>query len=144
MQRAHSVRLLNGRVVIDVRGDKYSSSVSTLTRARNNFFTVLSCEQWKFERDSAGNSIFIDRDDELFRHVLACSRTGRVSMDSMGDESLQQSLMIQVEEFCFHSLIPILAGPEHKHEEQRRIDAALPDGTLGAGHNATLNEYFGK
>jgi hypothetical protein len=68
---------INGKVILDVGGKRYSTSVETLTREKNTFFTALFSKQWKLERDPDDKSIFIDRDGKLFQHILAYFRTGK-------------------------------------------------------------------
>ena len=129
---------ISGRVILDVGGKKYSTSVETLTREKNTFFTALFSTQWKLELDPGDKSIFIDRDGKLFRHTLTYFRTGRVPLDVMSDESLRQSLIIEAEYFGLQGLHSILTG-------QRAISPFFSDGTLlRTGYKETLNEFYGK
>ena len=134
--------VVDGKVILDVGGEKYSTSVETLTREKNTFFTALFSRQWKLELDPADKSIFIDRDGKLFQHILAYFRTRKIPVDVMSNESLRQALIIEAEYFRLQDLLFILSTPER--EQQRRIDAFFLDGTLAAGYKAKLNEFYGK
>ena len=132
------------KVILNVGGEKYSTTVNTLTRERNTFFTALFFKQRPIERDPVDNSIFIDRDGKLFQHILAYCRTRTVPLDVMSHKSLRQALIIEAEYFRVYGLIFILTEPERKLEEQRRITASFPDGTLEAGYKTTLTEFYGR
>ena len=128
---------INGKVILDVGGKKYSTSVETLTREKNTFFTALFSTQWKLDLDPEDKSIFIDRDGKLFRHILTYFRTGKIPLNVVSDESLRQSLIIEAEYFRLHGLISIVT-------EQRRMETFFSDGTLGAGFKVKLYEFCEK
>ena len=127
----------DGKVILDVGGEKYSTSVDTLTRERNTFFTALFSKQWKLARDPVDNSIFIDRDGKLFQHILNYLRTRTVPLDVMSNESLQQCLIVEAEYFRLHGLISIVT-------EQRRMETYFTDGTLGSRFKVKLYEFCEK
>lgn len=115
---------VNTKVTLDVGGKKYKTSVATLTREKNTFFTAMFSQQWQLERDPKDDSIFIDRDGELFSHILAYLRTEVVPNDLVKVESMRQKLITEAEYFHLHKLIEIL----------RQFDQSpvpfLSDGTL--------------
>jgi hypothetical protein len=125
---------VKGKVILDVGGDKFTTSVETLTREKDSFFTALFSRQWELERDPKDDSIFIDRDGKLFTHILAYLRTDSVSNDIMTNETLRQSLILEAKYFHLHKLIQILMEPEqNKHE-----------GTLiSVEHKKKLSEFYG-
>ncbi|CAF1438613.1 unnamed protein product [Adineta steineri] len=142
-----STTLIKGKVILDVGGHKYTTSVDTLTREQNTFFAALFSRRWKLERDPNDNTIFIDRDGELFKYILAYLRTDKISNDIMANESIRQLLIIEAEYFCIHNLIHILTEPERKRQEEERfcIEEGFSNGTLlQPEHKLKLNEFYGK
>jgi len=133
---------VKGKVVLDVGGDKYSTTVETLTHEKNTFFTAMFSRQWELERDPKDDSIFIDRDGKLFTHILAYLRTDTVPNDVMENEALRQKLILEARYFHLHKLIEILTEPERKEAE--RINALFTSGTLlSVDHKKTLCELYG-
>ncbi|CAF2666924.1 unnamed protein product [Rotaria sp. Silwood2] len=124
---------IQGKVLLDVGGEKFSTSVETLTREKNTFFTALFSKQWQLERDPNDRSIFIDRDGKLFNYILAYLRTNKVSNDVWNNDSLHQLLIAEAEYFRLHNLIDILT------------DVLFPNGTLlQQEHKKKLNEFYSK
>jgi len=103
---------VKGKVILDVGGDRYATSVDTLTREKNSFFTAMFSRQWELERDPRDDSIFIDRDGKLFTHILAYLRTDSVPSEVMTNEALRQKLILEANYFHLHNLIEILTEPE--------------------------------
>lgn len=120
---------INGKVILDVGGDKYTTSVDTLTREKDTFFTALFSRQWQLERDPKDDSIFIDRNGKLFTHILEYLRTDLVPDDVMNNNSIRQSLIVEAKYFHLHKFVHILSKPEHKKEEER-INMIFRDSTL--------------
>ncbi|CAF3618799.1 unnamed protein product [Rotaria sp. Silwood1] len=124
---------IQGKVILDVGGDKYATSVETLTREKNTFFTALFSKQWQLERDPDDKSIFIDRNGKIFTYILEYLRSNTVPPNVMKDATLLSSLFIEAEYFRLHALIDILT------------DMYFPDGTLlQKEHKKKLNEFYGK
>jgi hypothetical protein len=122
---------IKGKVILDVGGEKLATSVETLTRVKDTFFTALFSKQWELERDPDDKSIFIDRDGKLFHHILAYLRTNKVPNDILNNESLCDLLITEAEYFRLHALIDILA--------------IFSNGTLlQHEHKTKLNEFYGK
>ncbi|CAF5083634.1 unnamed protein product, partial [Rotaria sp. Silwood1] len=94
---------IQGKVILDVGGDKFSTSVETLTREKNTFFTALFSKQWQLERDPDDESIFIDRDGKLFNYILAYLRTNKLSSDILNNDSLRELLLTEAEYFHLHA-----------------------------------------
>jgi hypothetical protein len=133
---------VKGKVILDVGGDKYATSVETLTREKNTYFTALFSRQWELERDPKDDSIFIDRDGKLFTHILAYLRTDSVSNDIMTNEPLRQNLILEAKYFHLHKLIEILMEPERKEAERLKIP--FRDGTLlSEDQQKKLSEFYG-
>lgn len=121
----------DGLVTLNVGGVSYTTMVKTLTHEKNTFFTALFSAQWQIEKDEKDNSIFIDRNGQLFTYIIEYLRTGLMSKDIWKNESLYQSVLIEAEYFCIHSLIS-------------KLDL-FPDGTLlETTHKNQLNTFYKK
>ncbi|CAF3999523.1 unnamed protein product [Rotaria sp. Silwood1] len=124
---------IKGMVILNVGGEKYTTSVETLTSEKDTFFTALFSKQWQIERDPDDKSIFIDRDGQLFNHILAYLRVNKVSSDIIKNEPLRELLLTEAEYFRLHSLIDILGN-------NYCFDGTL----LHPDHKKKLNEFYGK
>jgi N-acetylneuraminic acid mutarotase len=67
-----------GRVVLDIGGYRYTTSVQTLRRLPGTFFDAYFSGRYTMDRSEDG-SIFIDRDGKHFGQVLEYLRSGVVS-----------------------------------------------------------------
>ncbi|CAF1263987.1 unnamed protein product [Rotaria magnacalcarata] len=124
---------IQGKVILDVGGEKYTTSVEVLTREKDTFFTALFSKQWQLERDPDDKSIFIDRNGKIFTYILEYLRTNTVPINVMKDETLLASLMIEAEYFRLMSLLDVLAN------------RFFPNGTLlKLEHQKKLNGFYGK
>lgn len=131
---------LSGKVVLDVGGEKFTTSVETLTREKHTYFTALFSKQWQLERDPDDKSIFIDRDGKLFHYILNYLRNNRISMEVMENASLRQLLIVEAEYFHLHQMIFLLTEPE-----RRLGDICFPDSTLlETKQKLQLNEFYGQ
>ncbi|CAF0959551.1 unnamed protein product [Adineta steineri] len=148
IKRKLSTTSIRGKVILDVGGSKYTTSVDTLTSEKDTFFTALFSKQWNVERDPNDNSVFIDRNGELFKHILEYLRTDSIPNDVMTNESLRQLLIKEAEYFRLHKLIYILTKPGRKREQEEErfsIDKDFPNTTLlKPEHKVKLNEFYGK
>lgn len=121
---------INGKVIIDVGGEKYITSVDTLTREQDSFFTELFAKQWQLERDPDDESIFIDGNGKIFTYILEYLRTSIVPNNVWKDEAILQSLIIEAQYFRLHNLTDLLD--------------IFPNGTLlQLKHKMKLNEFYG-
>jgi hypothetical protein len=68
-----------GRVVLDIGGYRYTTSVQTLQRLPGTFFDAYFSGRYTMDRSEDG-SIFIDRDGKHFGQVLEYLRDGVVSV----------------------------------------------------------------
>jgi hypothetical protein len=68
-----------GRVVLDIGGYRYTTSVQTLRRLPGTFFDAYFSGRYTMDRSDDG-SIFIDRDGKHFGQVLEYLRDGVVSV----------------------------------------------------------------
>jgi len=110
-------------VHINVGGQRFTTSVNTLQGA--SFFQNLD----HLPRDGDGN-IFVDRDPDLFRHVLTYLRTGRVFLQEW-DKSLRERLYYESEYYQVYEL-----------QQELRQSQQFPDSTiLSSEHQKQLNEW---
>jgi hypothetical protein len=68
-----------GRVVLDIGGYRYTTSVQTLRRLPGTFFDAYFSGRYTMDRSEDG-SIFSDRDGKHFGQVLEYLRDGMVSV----------------------------------------------------------------
>ncbi|CAF3335863.1 unnamed protein product [Rotaria socialis] len=123
---------IQGMVILNVGGDRYTTSIETLTREKNTFFTALFSKQWQLERDPDDKSIFIDRNGKIFTYILEYFRTNTVPNNVMKDETLLTGLLIEAEYFQLKDLLAVLPD-------------TFPNGTLlKVQHKQKLNDFYGK
>ncbi len=124
---------IKGKVILDVGGERYATSVDTLTREKDTFFTALFSKQWELERDPDDKSIFIDRNGKIFTYILEYLRTDMVPDNIWKDETTLRSLLIEAQYFRLHNLANLLAH------------CNFSNGTLlKAEQKKKLNEFYGK
>ena len=120
-----------GMVVLNVGGVKHMTSVDTLIREKDTFFTALFSKQWTIERDDNDRSIFIDRNGKLFTHILEYLRTHSIPKDVLKSDSLHKSILIEAEYFRLHTLI-------------KKLDPFVGGTLLSLTFARKLNEFSGK
>ena len=90
------------RVYLDVGGQRFTTTVKTLTQGRTSlFFKMLVNEHRKRDVDAAANPIFIDRDGRLFDYILKYLRTGELNVD---DKITRKELLTEAKYFKLRSL----------------------------------------
>jgi len=110
-------------VNINVGGQRFTTSVNTLQRAR--FFQNLD----RLPRDGDGY-IFVDRDPNLFQYVLTYLRSGRVFLQEW-DKSLRDSLYYESEYYQIDEL-----------QQELRQSKQFPDSTiLSSEDQKQLNKW---
>jgi hypothetical protein len=85
---------------LNVGGQYFSTSKSTLTWIRDTFFTSLLSGRIATVEDERGAK-FIDRDPELFRHILNYLRTKQVDLNGV-------SLPLLRHEAQFYGITPLV------------------------------------
>jgi hypothetical protein len=98
------------KVVLNVGGVYFETTIGTLTNDNDktmSYFRSLFSRQWKLEKDSKDESIFIDRDGILFRYILQYFRTGQVAID-FDNALLRRDLMTEAEFYKINSLVQLL------------------------------------
>lgn len=74
--RNAAIQCAQGLVKLNVGGVKYTTSLTTLIAVPDSFFASLFSGDWQSTRTAEGD-IFVDRDGELFKHVLQYLRAAR-------------------------------------------------------------------
>ena len=72
------------RITINAGGTRYTTTPNTLLSQENSYFTCILSRDWN---DEAQGELFIDRDSEMFKHVLRFLRAS-----PQGKVDLVQSL----------------------------------------------------
>ena len=98
------------RVVIDVGGTMFTTSVSTLTGA-SNYFKMLFAERW--DQAASDEPPFIDRDPESFAPLLTFMRTGCVELPEC--ESLARRVLLEALFLGIESLLCAVKAQAHRN-----------------------------
>jgi N-acetylneuraminic acid mutarotase len=100
-----------GRIVLDVGGYRYTTSVETLRRIPGTFFDAYFSGRYAMDRSEDG-SIFIDRDGEHFGQVLEYLRDGKVPAVDRDAAELDVGMLRWLKrEFGFYS-VDVFAEPQ--------------------------------
>ena len=137
--------LFKNMVRLNVGGERYTTTVGTLTRGTGTYFTEIFAGQWQLQLDDLDKSIFIDRNGATFAYVLEYLRTDTVADDVLKDELLRHRMIVEAKYFRLSDLTKILTDAEVIHAETARIAKTFPNGTLlGIEQIKKLNEFYGK
>jgi hypothetical protein len=131
-----------GHIVLNVGGHRFETSVQTLRRVPGSLFDAYFSGRYAQDLCVDG-SIFIDRDGELFGHVLDFMRDGVLSVAEQGRRQRVTLLRRLNREFRFFSIVPgptdhfdsLLAAarcsdrghPEHVKKEMQDMDRETMD-----------------
>jgi hypothetical protein len=122
-----------GRVVLNIGGHRFETSVQTLRRLPHTFFDAYFSGRYAQDVCSDG-SIFIDRDGEHFGYVLEYMRDGVVSVAVQEASELNVRLLRKLKrEFGFYC-IELMADPEEV--------VYLVGGHIGDGKSLPLLERY--
>jgi hypothetical protein len=119
-----------GRVELDIGGFRFETSVETLRRVPHTFFDAYFSGRY-VQDVCADGSIFVDRDDAHFGHVLEYMRDGVVSVAEPGARPSVSLLRTLKREFGFYC-IELCIG---QATEARQSEVAL---VMGGFHNARV------
>ena len=100
----------NTKVKLNVGGRFFQTTVETLTKSsdtRLTYFKTLFSGQWQSEKDPKDDSIFIDRDGDLFEYILQYLRTGKIPID-INHDLLRQDLITEAHFYKLDSLVNLL------------------------------------
>ncbi|CAF3206034.1 unnamed protein product [Rotaria sp. Silwood2] len=139
-----STTIIQGKVVLNVGGREFLTTVETLTKEKNSFFTGLFSESWNLEKDNR-ERIFIDRNGDLFAEVLDFMRNPHEFI--LPDERLRKRLINEAKFYKLKSFLEVLTEPERKLEEEKRKrqeEIFIGDTLLTIEQKQKLNEFYGK
>jgi hypothetical protein len=130
-----------GRVVLDIGGYRYTTSVQALRRVPHTFFDAYFSGRYAQDVCDDG-SIFVDRDGEHFGHVLQYMRDGVVAVAEPGAQPSVSLLRALKREFGFYC-IEVGAEPPATGQvwEQVQPGLAFVIGGLGGGDIDHSNGY---
>ena len=94
-------------LILNVGGRTFSTCLATLANDKQSMLWA------RFGKDAFPTRMFIDRDGDLFHHILYFLRTGQLSHRIRPHTSLLRDLYTEAEYYCLHSLCTLL---------QRRIE----------------------
>ena len=113
-----SVMSPNQKVKLNVGGRYFQTTMETLTKYTEgtiSYFKALFSRQWQLERDPKDESIFIDRDGDLFEYILQYLRTEVVPID-LDNDLLRRDLTIEAQFYKIDTLVNILNRNSSKKE----------------------------
>jgi hypothetical protein len=105
-----------GLVVLNVGGHRYDTSVQTLRRLPDTFFTAYFSGRYA-QSVCVDGSIFIDRNGELFQHVLEYMRDGvlSVTQHDFPTPGFMRDLKAEFDFYCIDvKPIPVRGGSGQK------------------------------
>ena len=120
----------NQKVKLNVGGRLFQTTVETLTKYSGDkltYFKALFSRQWQLEKDPNDESIFIDRDGDLFEYILQYLRTGRTPID-INHALLRQDLTVEAQFYKLDALVNLL-------DENSVKEKPLPRSHSSAGSN---------
>jgi len=95
-----------GEVVrLNVGGVRYSTSIPTLIKIPNSFFSAMFGGSFPLQLQ---DEVFIDRDGDLFKYILNYLRRGRVILPQ--DSILRQELIEEAQFYSLSDLVQALQG----------------------------------
>jgi hypothetical protein len=113
-----SVMSPNERVKLNVGGRHFQTTMETLTKHSEEtitYFKALLSRQWQLEKDPKDESIFIDRDGDLFEYILQYLRSGNIPID-LDDNLLRRDLIVEAQFYKLDTLVNLLNSPSTKKE----------------------------
>ena len=137
--------LLKDKVKLNVGGERYTTTVGTLTRKAGTHLNEIFSGEWQLELDDLDKSIFIDRNGQIFAYVLEYLRTDTVADEVLDNEILRHSLATEAKYFSLTDLMKILTDADEMYASRAKIAKTFPTGTLlGIEQMKKLNEFYGK
>ncbi|CAF1044290.1 unnamed protein product [Rotaria magnacalcarata] len=147
LRRNLSKTQVRGKVLLDIGGRHFSTTVDTLTNEKNTFFTALFSKNWQLEKDNEGR-IFIDRNGDLFVEILEFMRNPNEFI--LPEDRLRRRLINEAKFYKLKSFLEVLTEPERRKEEeeererQRKAQLFADDTLLTIEQMQKLNELYGK
>jgi hypothetical protein len=91
----------DNRVYLDIGGQRFTTTIKTLTQSNSIFFKTLIIEKLNVNKNSMDNPIFIDRDGHLFEYILKYLRTGELNID---DKTIRKDLLTEARYYKLQTL----------------------------------------
>jgi len=110
------VCLLVGRVILNVGGNRFDTSVATLVKDQNSMLAAMFSGRYRMKVEEDG-SYFIDRDGSHFRYVLNYLRDNTVSLPPNRQIHLEL-----LREANFYQLVGLV---EHTKSSLKRLEQVL-------------------
>lgn len=121
------------KIIINISGNRFECWRSTLEKYPQ---TLLGSVEKEFFYDEETSEYFLDRDPELFRHILNFYRTGRLHFPK------NECLAAYDEELAFFGIIPDLMGDccyeEYRDRKRENTERALDEKAAENGENASV------
>ena len=99
-------------IIVNAGGTRYTTTLSTLLSQENSYFTCILSGDWD---DKAQPELFLDRDGELFKHVLRFLRAspqGKVDLVQSLSRTDRRALAEEANFFQLDSLSQLLGEPQ--------------------------------
>ena len=128
-----SIKSPNERVKLNVGGRYFQTTLATLTNhseGKLTYFKTFFAGHWQSTKDPKDESIFIDRDGDLFEYILQYLRTDKIPID-LEDNFLRRDLIIEAHFYTLDTLVKLLDSPSTKKER-----------TCRAASSKNLNESY--
>lgn len=129
----HLQKRADEKLIINISGHKFECWRSTLEKYPQ---TLLGSVEKEFFYDEEANEYFLDRDPELFRHILNFYRTGRLHYPR------NECITAYDEELSFFGIIPDLMADccyeEYRDRKRESSERLLDEKNAEGGDSAAL------
>ena len=123
-------------IKLNIGGFKYETTVCTLTRIPDTYFTLLLSGRFPIQKDEKG-AFFIDRDGQFFAPILIFLRTDEVTIpSSMSKKDVKR-------ESEFFLIQPLLDKLKEMDQKQRIKHGKNLFSTNQEQRNKALEDFFG-
>jgi potassium voltage-gated channel Shal-related subfamily D protein len=133
----HLQKRVDEKILINISGHKFECWRSTLEKYPQ---TLLGSVEKEFFYDEETNEYFLDRDPELFRHILNFYRTGRLHYPK------NECITAYDEELSFFGIIPDLMGDccyeEYRDRKRENCERLLDEKSTEIGEQPMPSMSF--
>lgn len=130
----HIQKRIDEKILINISGHRFECWRSTLEKYPQ---TLLGSVEKEFFYDDETNEYFLDRDPELFRHILNFYRTGHLHYPK------NECIMAYDEELAFFGIIPDLMGDccyeEYRDRRRENTERLLDEKSSESGEAVPTN-----
>lgn len=116
------VQSQSGRVVLNVGGNRFDTSVATLTKDQNSMLAAMFSGRYAMKEEADG-SYFVDRDGSQFRYILNYLRDNTVTLPP--NRLLHLELLREANFFQLAGLVEQIKASLKRIEQQ--LEAQKPD-----------------